>query len=324
VRIDNLLKVIDDLKESLLQNPPLNAGELKRLREQFMVQNTYNSNAIEGNTLTLNETALVVLEGLTINKKPLKDHMEAIGHKDAFEYMIRISGDKEPLTERVIKDIHSLVLVADTDNKGKYREYPVVISGAQDTPPDPVDIPTLMRELLEKYVSDTRHPIEKIADFHIQFERIHPFIDGNGRTGRLVLNLELIKAGYAPVDIKYKDREDYINCFKDYEVSRHSGAFIKMVAEYEIEELKGLVVASEKKKEAIEQERHTSKPEQIEMMDKEKLKKMFPSEAISMFYGFAADGKSFEEADAFYKAWQEAHAERKAEDRAKGITIIYE
>jgi len=244
-----LLQEIDNLKSKLDNAPTFNEGELKRLREHFMVEYTYNSNAIEGNTLTLNETALVVLEGLTIDRKPLKDHLEAIGHRDAFNFVITKSRDKEHLSERVIREIHSLVLMNDAENKGRYREVPVRISGALDTPPDPIHIPAKMAKLLETYEGDARHPVEKIADFHIHFELIHPFIDGNGRTGRLIMNLELIKAGYAPVDVKFKDRERYISCFKDYVESGSSDKFIEMVAKYELEELNNLVAISLHKQE---------------------------------------------------------------------------
>ena len=201
--IKNLLQEIDNLRAKLDDAPPFNEGELKRLREYFMVGYTYNSNAIEGNTLTLEETALVIIEGLTIDSKPLKDHLEAVGHRDAFNYVVAKAKFDEPLAERTIKEIHSLVLMNDAENKGKYREVPVKILGALDTPPDPIHIPQQMAQLLKSYQVDTRHPVEKIADFHIKFERIHPFIDGNGRTGRLIMNLELIKMGYAPIDIKF-------------------------------------------------------------------------------------------------------------------------
>ena len=247
LNINGLLHEIDSLKAMLNSMSPLNGGELKRLRENFMVEYTYNSNAIEGNTLTLHETALVILEGLTIDSKPLKDHLEAVGHRDAFNYVIAISENDEPLSERIIKEIHSLVLMTDAENKGKYREVPVTILGALDTPPEPVYISEQMEKLLKAYAADTRHTVEKIADFHIQFERIHPFIDGNGRTGRLIMNLELIKSGYPPVDVKFKDRRLYISCFRDYAETGNSGKFIEMVANYEIEELKNLIsIASHK------------------------------------------------------------------------------
>ena len=245
--INDLLEKIDNLKAKLDAAPAFNEGEMKRLREHFMVEYTYNSNAIEGNTLTLHETALVVLEGITIDKKPLKDHLEAIGHKDAFEYIIDISKDKELLSEKTIKEIHALVLMNDAQNRGKYRKVPVLISGALDTPPFPDQIPIQMGELLKGYETDKRHPIEKIADFHIKFEQIHPFIDGNGRTGRLVMNLELIKAGYAPINIKFKDRNLYINCFRDSVEKGNTDKFVEMVAKYELEELNNLIFLSSHK-----------------------------------------------------------------------------
>ena len=109
---------IDKLREQLSHMRPLNEAELKRLREEFMIENTYHSNAIEGNTLTLRETALILQEGITIAEKPIREHLEVIGHKDAFEYMITLADKETPLTERVIKEIHSLVLMNDVANRG--------------------------------------------------------------------------------------------------------------------------------------------------------------------------------------------------------------
>jgi len=232
-----LLDEIDSLRAKLETKPSLNEGEAKRLREQFAVEYTYNSNAIEGNTLTLHETALVVLEGLTIDKKPIKDHLEAIGHSHAYDYVVALSKAPEELTERTIKEVHALVLMEDPINKGKYRDVPVQISGALDTPPPPDRVPIEMKRLLDDYSTDKRHPIEKIAEFHILFERIHPFIDGNGRTGRLLLNLELIKAGFYPIDVKFKDRGQYIGCFRSFEETGNATQFVEMVARYELDEL---------------------------------------------------------------------------------------
>ncbi len=128
---------LDALQSRLSALRPLNQAELARLREEFMIENTYDSNAIEGNTLTLRETALILQEGITIAEKPLRDHLEAIGHKDAFTYMIALADSQTPLTERVIKNIHSLVLVNDALNKGVYRNVPVQILGAANHPPQP-------------------------------------------------------------------------------------------------------------------------------------------------------------------------------------------
>ncbi len=149
---------------------------------------------IEGNTLTLRETALVLQHGITIAEKPLKDHMEAIGHRDAFYFVEQLVKDKEPLSEYLIKQIHSLVLMNDNENRGKYRNVPVMILGAEFTPPQPYLIPVQIENLILDYPSLIKkmHIIEAIALFHLHFETIHPFIDGNGRTGRLLINLELI------------------------------------------------------------------------------------------------------------------------------------
>lgn len=231
---------IDQLKEQLASLRPLNDTELKRLREEFMIENTYNSNAIEGNTLTLRETALILQEGVTIAQKPIKEHLEAIGHKDAFEYVVTLADTHSPLTERVIKDIHSLILMNDANNKGVYRSVPVRILGANHTPPQPYLVPVQMEQLIADYETMKRekHVIEAIAEFHLRFEGIHPFIDGNGRTGRLVLNLELMKAGLLPVNVKFADRALYYSCFDEYYSDQRSAdPMIKLISKYESEEL---------------------------------------------------------------------------------------
>lgn len=231
---------IDQLKEQLASLRPLNDTELKRLREEFMIENTYNSNAIEGNTLTLRETALILQEGVTIAQKPIKEHLEAIGHKDAFEYVVTLADTHSPLTERVIKDIHSLILMNDANNKGVYRSVPVRILGANHTPPQPYLVPVQMEQLIANYETMKRekHIIEAIAEFHLRFEGIHPFIDGNGRTGRLVLNLELMKAGLLPVNVKFADRALYYSCFDEYYSDQRSAdPMIELISKYESEEL---------------------------------------------------------------------------------------
>lgn len=233
------LSGIDLLANKLKQKRPLNDTELRRLRDEFITENTYNSNAIEGNSLTLRETALV-LEGVTIGEKPLKDHLEAIGHKEAFEFVLSLAEKDAPLTESVIKDIHSLVLMNDRANKGKYRSVPVKISGADHTPPQPYSIAPQMEALIADHAEmlKTKHIIECVAEFHLRFEGIHPFIDGNGRTGRLILNLELIKAGLLPINVKFSDRRKYYDCFDRYFGSERSAeAMIELIAAYEREEL---------------------------------------------------------------------------------------
>ncbi|MCI8648468.1 MAG: Fic family protein, partial [Firmicutes bacterium] len=201
------------------------------LTEEFVVEYTYNSNAIEGNTLTLRETDMV-LRGLTIDKKPLKDHMEAVGHKEAFELVRDLVKEQVPLSESIIKQIHCLVLADKREDRGVYRRVPVRIMGAKHEPVQPYLIQPQMEQLLETYETGKEHIITRLAQFHIEFERTHPFIDGNGRTGRLLVNLELMKAGYPPIDIKFADRVAYYNAFDEYHASRNPGAMEKLFAGY--------------------------------------------------------------------------------------------
>ena len=226
-----LLELIAQKKAALDKCRPLTEGEVQRLYEDFMIEYTYNSNAIEGNTLTLRETDMV-LRGLTIDKKPLKDHMEAVGHKEAFWYICDLVKEKAELTEYIIKQIHSLVLADKPQDRGVYRRVPVRIMGAQHTPVQPYLIETKMNALLYDFNKSTENIVEKLAKFHIEFEGIHPFIDGNGRTGRLLVNLELMKAGYPPIDIKFTDRMRYYEAFDAYHVRGELSAMTKLFAEY--------------------------------------------------------------------------------------------
>ena len=228
---ESLLEQIDRKKKELDGRRPLTEGEVERLNEEFTVEYTYNSNAIEGNTLTLRETDLV-LRGLTIDRKPLKDHMEAVGHKEAFDYICELVQEKSPLSEKVIKQVHFLVLADKRQDRGVYRRVPVRILGAQHEPVQPYLIQPKMEELLFDYGADQSHIVTKLARFHIEFERIHPFIDGNGRTGRLLVNLELMKAGYPPIDIKFKDRLAYYQAFDEYHVKQRVSAMEKLFAGY--------------------------------------------------------------------------------------------
>ena len=228
---ESILQQIDRKKIELDGRRPLTAGEVERLNEEFIVEYTYNSNAIEGNTLTLRETDLV-LRGLTIDKKPLKDHMEAVGHKEAFEFVSELVKNNVPISESVIKQIHYLVLADKKEDRGVYRRVPVRIMGAQHEPVQPYLIVPKMEELLRTFLESTEHIVTKLARFHIEFEGIHPFIDGNGRTGRLLVNLELMKAGYPPIDIKFTDRITYYNAFDEYYVKHNLSAMENLFAGY--------------------------------------------------------------------------------------------
>ena len=214
--MESLLDIIDQKKKVLDAKRPLTRGEIERLTEAFAVEYTYNSNAIEGNTLTLRETDMV-LHGLTIAQKPLREHLEAVGHKEAFDFVLELVRDNVPLSEQVIKQIHALVLEDKRADRGVYRRVPVGIMGAKHNPVQPYLIRSEMELLLLVYGDHMeRHIVSRLAQFHLEFEAIHPFIDGNGRTGRLLVNLELMKAGYPPIDIKFTDRMRYYQAFDDY------------------------------------------------------------------------------------------------------------
>ena len=234
----NILLDIQRKRERLSEMRPLTQGEVERLAEEFMIDFTYNSNAIEGNTLTLKETALA-LEGMTIDQKPLKDHLEAVGHRDAFLYVQDVAKQELPLSETVIKNIHALVLMNRPDDKGVYRRIPVRIMGAYTEPVQPYMIEPRMAELLSanEERKNTMTDIERIALFHLEFEGIHPFIDGNGRTGRLILNLDLIRNGYPPINVKFTDRKRYYDAFDAYYRDDDAGAMIDLIAEYVEERL---------------------------------------------------------------------------------------
>ncbi len=211
---------MDALKAELDKCRPLTQGELQRLRDEFLIEYTYNSNDIEGNTLTLQETAMV-LEGITIDKKPLKDHLEAVGHRDAFLYIEELVKNKVPFSERIIKEIHTLVLIDRLEDRGVYRRIPVRIMDAYHIPPDPVLVPEQMERRVAEFEGNRKlHPIECAALFHLKFEGNHPFVDGNRRTGRLILNLMLMQAGYPPINVKYSDRRRYYEAFESYYIEK--------------------------------------------------------------------------------------------------------
>ena len=234
----SLLTEIETKRERLAEMRPLTQGEVERLREEFLIDFTYNSNAIEGNTLTLKETALV-LEGMTIDQKPLKDHLEAVGHRDAFLYVQDIATKDIPLDESVIKNIYALVLMDRPEDKGIYRRIPVRIMGAYTEPVQPYLIEPKIAELLAENEQrrETMNPIERIARFHLEFEGIHPFIDGNGRTGRLLLNLDLIRNGYPPINVKFTDRKRYYDAFDAYYRDGNADEMINLIAGYVDERL---------------------------------------------------------------------------------------
>lgn len=218
-----LLDKIDSLKRTLDAAHPLPSHTVESLRDKLALEWTYHSNAIEGNTLTLRETK-VVLEGITVGGKSLAEHLEATNHRDAILYVEDIVEQNEELTEWQIKNIHSLVLKRIDENEaGRYRRENVVITGASTTPPGFLHLEPEMQSMIEWHRnSGLLHPVMRAAELHTRFVEIHPFIDGNGRTGRLVLNFELMKAGYPPAVIRKEDRLAY---YEALDVACISGSY---------------------------------------------------------------------------------------------------
>ena len=233
---DNYFDEVDDLNKELNSKRPISKETLKSLKESINLEWTYNSNGIEGNTLTLRETQ-IVLEGITVGGKSIKEHLEVINHEKAILFLDDLVKDKEIINEWNIKNIHGLVLKdIDDENAGRYRCENVTIRGAVHIPPDYLIVPELMERLVLNYKEwDKFHPIIKAALLHGELVKIHPFIDGNGRTSRLVMNLSLMNSGYLPVIIKKDKRLDYYNALDKAHTTGDYTDFVKLVNELEIE-----------------------------------------------------------------------------------------
>jgi len=207
-----LLARIENKKAQLDQLRPLPTAAVTRLRDQIVVEWIYNSNAIEGNTITLQETRLILETGLTIGGKSLREHFEVINHRDAIDYVEDLVAKAEQVTPFHVRQIHKLVLSRiDDENAGRYRETQVRIAGAAFIPPESWLVPNIMTEWGDWLASEEKqsHPVELAALAHHRLVAIHPFIDGNGRTARLVMNLILMRAGFPPTVIQRINRRQY-------------------------------------------------------------------------------------------------------------------
>ncbi len=236
-----LLDKIDFYREEIEKRRPLIAAEIKELDNYFKIGNTYASNAIEGNPLTLSETKVIIEDGITVGGKPLKYCYEATGHAKAYDYMISVArGDNFEITEEVILKLHKLFYSGiDDEYAGKYRDIQVFITGTEYIPPKAENVPKLMKEFIQKLdeYNDTMHIIEYAAYAHRRLVDIHPFIDGNGRTARLLMNLILINKGYVAVSISPVLRFEYMQALQLAQRKTKSSdeAFVKLIAECEIE-----------------------------------------------------------------------------------------
>ncbi len=225
--------ILEQRKAQLDEHRPLPQAVLARLRENLVLDWTYHSNAIEGNSLTLMETK-VVLEGITVGGKTMKEHLEVINHIEAIDYVDSLVQENQALSERHIKNIQQLVLrQIDNDNAGVYRRVMVRIGGARHIPPAPVLVAGEMQDFIAWYMEKalSLHPVERAAHVHANFAKIHPFIDGNGRTSRLLMNFELMKAGYPPAIIEIGQRFSYYQALDKAHTEKDYDPFIKLVCE---------------------------------------------------------------------------------------------
>ena len=224
--LTRLLSQLDEKRQELDRRRPLSPAEAARLRLYLDVEWTYNSNAIEGSTLTRQETLVVLKHGLTVGGRSMIEHLEAINHQHAIHYVEVLATRPTPITEEEIKTIHRLVLrTIDDDNAGVYRDHHVLIAGSAYTPPPPTAVPGLMMELStwlartdvapDMKDADAHHPVERAAHAHFRLVDIHPFVDGNGRAARLLMNLLLLRAGFPIAVLRNEDRAGYYDALEE-------------------------------------------------------------------------------------------------------------
>lgn len=224
-----LFASLDALKARLDAHRPLPPDVVSQIREDMRVRFTYHSNAIEGNTLTMSETKAVLEDGITIGGKSLKEHLEAVGHSHAIDYMEALVQKDEALTEKTLKEIHNLILRnIDGANAGTYRRMNVLISGAGHIPPPAERVLKKMEAFFRWYgaARGTLHPVEFGARVHSDFVNIHPFKDGNGRTARLIMNFELMRAGFPTVIVPVDARPDY---YRNLDIAATQGDYLPFV-----------------------------------------------------------------------------------------------
>lgn len=226
------IQEIDQLQEEINSYRPLKKRELQELKEYYRIGLTYTSNALEGNSLTETETKIVLEEGITIGGKLIKDHLETIGHSDAYDLLYKLE-KKDEIKEKDILNLHKLFYFRiDPKQAGKYRKEQVFITGTDFVPPLATLVPHQMREFVADMptLQQSNHPAEYAALIHLQLVTIHPFVDGNGRTARLLMNLALLQAGYVIAVIPPVVRRDYIDAIKKAQVSNDNGPFINFIS----------------------------------------------------------------------------------------------
>ncbi len=229
--LDTLLEQINLLKARLDAASPLPQTTLQQLRADWEITHTYHSNAIEGNTLTLGETKAILLDGITISGKPLREHLEAVNHREAMRFMERIAVLNKPLEISEILDLHRIILTGiQTQDAGVFRKVRVRVVGSEHIFPNPVKAPELVQAFVADINSSTNHPVLKAARAHYDLVAIHPFVDGNGRTARLLMNLLLVRSGFPPALLPVTLRAQYYDALEQANKG-DLGSFNVLIAE---------------------------------------------------------------------------------------------
>ena len=258
----DIIGEIDNSYALMKQVRPLSAGELKYFNNEFSISASHNSNAIEGNTFTFDETKLLIEKGIVTGAHSLRESEDIVGYKQAFDFLYESVKEKKPITEEFIKQVHGFVLRGDEES-GKYRtiqNYVGNMTRIVYTPCPPSQVPEKMKAYVAEVQTDCKHNAElaeqgqfnwvelfhNLAKHHIEFENMHPFVDGNGRTGRLLLIYEMISLGLLPVDIRYEEHDRYyaaISSYRDKEkystrIESKTEGMAKLLAESELASMK--------------------------------------------------------------------------------------
>ena len=208
--LTKILNKITELKIKWDSLNPLPVSTLQTLRKDWEVTHTYHSNAIEGNTLTLNETKAILLDGVTISGKTLREHLEVVNHREAMHFITRLASSNIPLKEVEILELHRYILTGiQSEAAGYYRNMRVRVAGAKRVFPNPLKVPELMSKLVKDINTFEGHNVLQASLAHYKLVAIHPFIDGNGRTARLLMNLLLSRQQYPPVLLPVEKRSEY-------------------------------------------------------------------------------------------------------------------
>lgn len=238
---NNRFKDNDEYKAKIDSFRPLDENILRQIKAYFKISFTYTSNAIEGNSLSLSETKIIIEDGITIGGKSFKEHLEVIGNSNAYDLLFDIANRNVPISEDIILELHKMLyLNIDEKNAGKYRSCNVLITGCEYELPRYQELPKLMKEFVQSIEPNRgkMHPVEFAAWLHERLVTIHPFIDGNGRTARLLMNLALLNAGYNVITIPPVVRNDYITGLQDAQLQNNIIPFTNFISEMVLESQK--------------------------------------------------------------------------------------